>query len=242
MKRRILNELTESRTEQRPVALVTSIESGAQCLVYADSVSYEAEQAPDEFGAEIISTARKHLQEQRNATVENSESRFIVRSFAPPRRLVLVGAVHIAQALIPMAGVAGFQIHLIDPREAFSADARFPGIAVSREWPDMALEKLAIDASTAVVTLSHDPKIDDPALLAALASEAFYIGALGSKRTHAARLERLSALGIGAEGLARIHAPVGLHLGGREPAEIAVSILAQIIASRHEPGSGVGPG
>ncbi len=149
---------------------------------------------------------------------------------------MVIGAVHIAQALIPMAGLAGFKVYLIDPREAFGAAARFPGVDVINEWPDQALDDLAPDSSTAVVTLSHDPKIDDPALRTALASGAFYIGALGSKRTHAARLERLSALGIGAEELARIHAPVGLHLGGREPAEIAVSILAQIIAARHERG------
>jgi len=237
MKRRILDELLTSRTVKRPVALVTSIESGTQSLVFTNDALHENDQPHNELCSEAVDAARRFLKEQRSVTVEIAGSRFIIRVYAPPPRLLVVGAVHIAQALLPMASMAGFQVHLIDPREAFSADARFPGIDLNREWPDKALDELSPDSSTAIVTLSHDPKIDDPALQTALASEAFYVGALGSRKTHAARLQRLSALGVDAETLTRIHAPVGLHLGGRAPAEIAVSILAQIIETRCKPGT-----
>lgn len=237
MKRRILNELLASRAEGRPVALVTNIESGMQCLVFRDGILYEHDEPQIDLCTETLGTARRFLKKQQSAAVESSGSRYIIRVFVPPPRLVVIGAVHIAQALLPMAVLAGFQVHLIDPREAFSADIRFPDTDVIREWPDRAMEILSPDSSTAVVALSHDPKIDDPALQAALASEAFYIGALGSRKTHAGRLERLSALGVDEEALARIHAPVGLPLGGRAPAEIAVSILAQIIETRSKPHS-----
>jgi len=237
MRRRILNELVASRRQKRPLALVTNIESGAQSLVFTDDVLHESDRRENELNDEAVATVRLFLKEQRSVTTEIAGSRFIIRIYAPPPRLMVVGAVHIAQALLPMAGLAGFQVHLIDPREAFSADSRFPGLDLIREWPDRALNDLSPDSSTAIVTLSHDPKIDDPALQLALASEAFYVGALGSRKTHAARLQRLSALGVDAETLTRIHAPVGLHLGGRAPAEIAVSILAQIIETRCKPGT-----
>ncbi len=143
-------------------------------------------------------------------------------------RLIVVGAVHIAQGLMAMARACGYQPVLIDPRSSFAAAARFPGEAVVDDWPDEAMARLAPDARTAVVTLTHDPKLDDPALAAALRSGAFYVGCLGSKRTHAKRVERLAALGFAAEEIARLHAPVGLDIGARNPAEIAVSIMAQI--------------
>lgn len=146
----------------------------------------------------------------------------------PPLRLIVVGAVHIAQALLPMASACGYDCLLIDPREAFGAAARFPGQTISHDWPDEALQKLAPDARTAVVTLTHDSKLDDPAIIAGLASRAFYLGCLGSKRTHEKRLERLRAAGVSDVALARIHAPVGLAIGARSPAEIALSVLAQI--------------
>ena len=146
----------------------------------------------------------------------------------PPLRMIVVGAVHIAQALLPMARVCGYAPTLIDPRGAFGAEARFPGEVISDDWPDEAMAALHPDARTAVVTLTHDPKLDDPALVAALASPAFYIGCLGSSRTHAKRLDRLRALGVTEAQIARLHAPVGLDIGAKSPAEIAVSILAQI--------------
>jgi xanthine dehydrogenase accessory factor len=235
MKRRILNELLASHREKRPVALVTNIESGGQSLIFADDALHESDQQQDKLCAEAVDLSRRFLKEQRSMAVEAAGSRFIIRVYVPPPRLLVVGAVHIAQALIPMAGLLGFQVKLIDPREAFSAEERFPGVELIHEWPNQALDALSPDSSTAVVTLSHDPKIDDPALQTALASDAFYVGALGSRKTHAGRLKRLSALGIDAETLTRIHAPVGLNLGGRAPAEIAVSILAQIIEARCKP-------
>lgn len=147
----------------------------------------------------------------------------------PPLRLIVVGAVHIAQALVPMARLAGFDPVLIDPRDAFGSAARFPGETILHDWPDEAMTALRPDMRTAVVTLTHDTKLDDPAILAALASDCFYLGCLGSTRTHAKRLERLRAAGVAESQIARIHAPVGLNIGAATPAEIAVSVLAQII-------------
>ena len=146
--------------------------------------------------------------------------------------MLLVGAVHIAQALGPMAALAGYGVSVIDPRRSFATDARFPGMALFHDWPDEAMAALGLDSRTAVVTLTHDPKLDDPALAAALRSPAFYIGALGSKRTQAARLSRMAEAGFTPADLARIHGPVGLSIGALSPAEIAVSILAQVTAVR----------
>ena len=148
----------------------------------------------------------------------------------PPRRLVIVGGVHITQFLAPMARQAGYDVVIIDPRAVFSAADRFPGSECLTAWPDEAMAELGLDPRTAVVTLTHDPKIDDPGLQGALASNVFYIGCLGSRRTHAARCERLSEAGFSQSHLARLHGPVGLDIGARTPAEIAVSILAQMIA------------
>lgn len=157
-----------------------------------------------------------------------------VRVYGPRWRLVVVGAVHIAQALIPMARMAGFEPILVDPRSGFAAAERFPGQDIRGDWPDEALAEILPDRCTALVALSHDPKLDDPALVAALNSPAFYVGALGSRRTHAKRCQRLAdEAGLSAQQLDRIHAPVGLPLGGRAPGEIAISILAQIIAARY---------
>src|SRR5262249_35934930 len=148
-----------------------------------------------------------------------------------PLRLVIVGAVHVAQPLAGMAGLAGFAVTIVDPRRAFATGARFPEQALVVGWPDAAIAELAPDARTAVVTLTHDPKLDDPALVAALASPAFYVGCLGSAKTHAARRTRLGAQGIAAAALDRLHGPVGVRIGARTPAEIAVSILAEIVAA-----------
>ena len=146
----------------------------------------------------------------------------------PPLRLVIVGAVHIAQALVPMARLAGYDPVVVDPREAFASDARFPGVTLSRDWPDEALAEIGLDARTAVVTLTHDSKLDDPAIVTALRSDVFYLGCLGSTRTHAKRLDRLRDAGLTESDFARIHAPVGLNIGARSPSEIAVATLAQI--------------
>jgi xanthine dehydrogenase accessory factor len=149
----------------------------------------------------------------------------------PPLRLVVIGAVHVAQPLAEMATLAGFAVTVVDPRRAFATEARFPGQSLVTAWPDQALAALGPDARTAVVTLTHDPKLDEPALIAALASPAFYVGCLGSQQTHAARKARLGERGLGADALARLHGPVGLRIGARSPAEIAVSILAEIVST-----------
>jgi xanthine dehydrogenase accessory factor len=167
----------------------------------------------------------------RNDRAWLEEGGWFIGIHNPPLRMVIVGAVHIAQALVPMARACGYDPILIDPRGAFGSSARFPGETIVEDWPDEAMAAIAPDTRTAIVTLTHDSKLDDPALLAALASEAFYIGSLGSSRTHAKRLDRLQAAGVAPEQIARIHAPVGLNIGAKSPAEIAVSIIAQITQS-----------
>ncbi len=153
----------------------------------------------------------------------------------PPLRMIVVGAVHIAQPLIIMAREAGYDPYIIDPREAFGAQHRFPGETISNDWPDEAIEAIGIDTRTAVVTLSHDPKIDDPALTVSLASEAFYIGALGSKRTHAKRVDRLKEAGFSDADIAKIHSPIGADIGSKSPPEIAISIMAEITERLRRP-------
>lgn len=228
MKRPILDLLLESRAAKEPAALVTSLSDGAQTLVAGSAV----------LGAmtseALIHEARAALAADANRWVDTAHGPVFIQVFNPPPRLVIVGAVHIAQPLAPMAAVAGYAVTVIDPRQAFATPERMPGVTIVCEWPDAALSALAPDRRTAVVTLTHDPKLDDPALAVALASNAFYIGALGSRRTHAARLERLAARGIDAENLARIRGPVGLDIGAVSPAEIAVSILAEMIQFRHQ--------
>ncbi len=152
----------------------------------------------------------------------------------PPVRLVVFGAGHIAQALAPVAKLAGFDLVIVDPRTAFATLERFPDCEVSAEWPQEVLPRLGLDLYTAMVLLTHEPRIDDPGITAALAAQCFYVGALGSRKTHANRLERLRAAGIAEPTLARIHAPIGLDIGAVSPAEIAISILAEIIAARRQ--------
>jgi len=156
----------------------------------------------------------------------------------PPLQMIIVGAVHIAQCVAPIAGAAGYDVTVIDPRGAFASEERFPGIDVRPDWPDEVLPEMTLDARTAFLALTHDPKIDDPALQAALASECFYIGALGSRRTQGSRLERLTAAGISADNLARIHGPIGLDIGARGAPEIAISIMAEVTGALRQGGRG----
>ena len=174
------------------------------------------------------------LSRDKSGILEVEGRRLFVQCHTPPPRLMIVGAVHIAQALAPMASLAGYGVTVIDPRRAFATDSRFPGIDMRGDWPDEAMTALGPDRRTAVVTLTHDPKLDDPALQTALRSPAFYIGALGSKKTHAARQGRLARAGFSPEEIARVNGPVGLSIGALSPAEIAVSILAQITAIRRQ--------
>jgi xanthine dehydrogenase accessory factor len=171
---------------------------------------------------------RDALRADRNRTFDTAAGRVFVEVFSPPRRCFVVGAVHIAQPLVQMLSLADYQPIVVDPRQSFATEARFPGLELSTEWPDEALERLKPDHRSAIVTLTHDPKLDDPALAVALRSECFYIGALGSKRTHAARCGRLKEMGFTDAELARIHGPIGLSIGGVSPAEIAVSIVGQM--------------
>ncbi len=229
MKRDLLVALVEARRRSEPVVLVRNLAEGSQFLVTPRDFIGDA----DGVAPEIRDAARAALDADGARTVEADRRPYFIQTLAAAPRIVIVGAVHIAQALIPMAMRAGYDVSLIDPRTAFANAERFPGIDVDNRWPQEALADVRLDLRTAVVTLSHDPKIDEPALCAAMDSDAFYIGALGSKGNHAKRLERLATLGYGDEQLARIHGPIGLPLGGRSPAEIAVATLAQIIQVRH---------
>lgn len=170
----------------------------------------------------------ERMRMDRSGFEEDGETFVAVHN--PPLRLIVVGAVHIAQALVPMARIAGYDPVIVDPREAFASDQRFPGEQILHDWPDEAVAKLGLDARTSLVLLTHDPKLDDPALQAALAADVFYIGALGSTRTHAKRVERMQAAGFTAEQIGRIHGPIGLDIGAAGPSEIAVAILAQMTA------------
>ena len=219
MRLALLEELRRARQEHRAVALLSWLDGRDQQLVTPAS-------APAEL-ADAVATA---LRTDQAAVVDTAGGgAVLVEPHNPPIRLIVVGAVHIAEPLAKIAALAGFAVTIIDPRRAWATAARFPGETLVTEWPDAALERLTPDARTAVVTLTHDPKLDDPALIVALRSPAFYIGCLGSKKTQAARRDRLAA--AGSTGLDRLHGPVGLSIGARSPAEIAVSILAQIIAT-----------
>ena len=223
MKRALFDQLSKARADKRPVVLVTELDTGNQVLVEADDVS-------GTLADDVIAAAREALVSGRSATLEASAGgRVFLHVFNPPLRLFIVGAVHIAQALAPMAAMLDYSVTVIDPRRAFASPRRFDEIRVLNGWPDEALAEEAPDARSAVVTLTHDPKLDDPALRAALASDAFYIGCLGSRRTHGKRLERLAAAGFDDASLARLHGPVGLDIGARSPAEIATAILAEMI-------------
>ena len=205
-----LEELVEAKQNATPIAYIASLAGAGRRL--ANATEFEDRFRLDRSGIE-----------------EDGDTFVAIHN--PSLRLIIVGAVHIAQPLVGMARGCGFQPVLIDPRDAFGSAARFPGETIINDWPDEAMEALRPDTRTAVVTLTHDPKLDDPAIIAALNAPIFYPGCLGSKRTHAKRIDRLQAEGFDEATLSRIHAPVGLDLGGRKPAEIAVSIMAEIIAT-----------
>jgi xanthine dehydrogenase accessory factor len=223
MRREFLDAVLAAGAERRSVALATDLSSGRQLLL--DRGRTAGDLALDEAG---LASLREALRGDRNMTIEAAGGRVFIQVFSPPRRCFVVGAVHIAQPLAQMLTLADYAAIIIDPRESFATAARFPGVELTTEWPDEALERLQPDHRSAVVTLTHDPKLDDPALAVALRSECFYIGALGSRRTHAKRCTRLAELGFAEADMARIHGPIGLSVGAVSPAEIAVSILAQM--------------
>jgi xanthine dehydrogenase accessory factor len=217
----ILAALEKAKLAKTPIVLATRLPSGEQNLLPDPS-------AP----AELNAAAQRALDRDESGTVRIGNADWFLHAYNPPLRLAVVGAVHIAQALVPFAAPCGFSVTVIDPRRSFASDERFPGTTISHEWPDEAMDAFVPDSRTAVVTLTHDPKLDDPALDRALKSAAFYIGALGSRRTHAARLKRLRELGHSDEAMARIRGPVGLNIEAVTAPEIALSIIAEIVAVR----------
>ena len=226
MKKALYERLRAVTAAGASAAMVTRLSDGAQSLFDGERWEGGLELAEGQRAA-----ARRMLVADKSGILPETADYF-VRSYARPPRLIVVGAAHISQFLAPMAALAGFEVVIIDPRRAFASAERFPGVTLIDAWPDEAFKKLSLDSTSAVVTLTHDPKIDDPALIAALKSPVFYVGALGSKRTHAKRVDRLTEAGL-ADKVQRIHAPVGLDLGGRAPREIAVSILAQVVQVRY---------
>ncbi|HTN53002.1 MAG TPA: XdhC family protein [Anaeromyxobacter sp.] len=223
MKRETLAALRADLAAKRAAVLATDLRTGEARLLHP------FEEAPGAHTA-LLGAAREAARDDQSRLWEGPGGRVFLRVYNPPVRLVIVGAVHIAQSLAPMARLAGLDVLVVDPRRSFATEERFQGVTLTHEWPDEALARIGLDRRSAVVTMTHDPKIDDPALATALRSDAFYVGALGSKKTQAARRERLQQQGLDQAALARIHGPVGLPIGAVSTAEIAVSILAQVIS------------
>lgn len=218
MKLSLIEELVDLVAQRRPAALVTDLQSGEQYTATLQTAPHAiAEAITLDRSGEIESEGRKYFVLVRN----------------PSPRIIIVGAVHITQALAPMATMCGYEVIVVDPRRAFASRERFPNITLCHDWPDEALHALKVDMHTAIVTLSHDPKLDDPALMIAVRSPAFYIGSLGSKKTHIGRVARLKEKGYSDDEISRVHGPVGLDIGAKSPSEIAISILAQLTAARH---------
>jgi xanthine dehydrogenase accessory factor len=217
----ILHALNTERAARRAAIVVTDVATGDQRFVAAADVAADP----------LREVLEAHLRSGKSGMEETAQGRVFLTVHVPSARLIVTGAVHISQALAPVAQLLGYDVTIVDPRTAFASPERFPDVKVIAEWPDVALPPLSVDRYTAFVALTHDPKIDDPALAHALSRDCFYIGALGSKKTHARRLDRLKAGGISEAALARIHAPIGLPIGAVSPPEIAVAIMAEITAS-----------
>ncbi len=227
MKRALLEALQRARAEKRPTALVTDLRDGLQALFIDGDAQGDLSLTP----AQTTMVQSAVLTDRSGPLAE--EEHLFVHVHNPPLRLIVVGAVHITQALAPMAQLAGYEVLVVDPRKAWANEERFPAVTLVDGWPDEALSGLAPDHRSAVVVLTHDPKLDDPALGVALRSPAFYIGALGSKKTHAGRLARLREGGLEDRVLERIHGPIGLAIGAKSPSEIAIAILAQMTQVLH---------
>ena len=220
MKIEILEALNDERAARRAAVVVTDVASGEQRLVKAADVARDP----------LKELLERRIRSGKSGMEETPKGKVFLTVHVPPSQLVITGAVHISQALAPIARLLGYDVTIVDPRTAFASTERFPDVKVVADWPDVALPPIGIDRYTAFVALTHDPKIDDPALTHALARECFYIGALGSKKTHGRRLERLKTQGVSDAALARIHAPIGLEIGAVSPAEIAVAIMGEITA------------
>jgi xanthine dehydrogenase accessory factor len=220
-----LSALNAERAARRAAIVVTDMATGEQRLVKSADVA----------GDPLKSVLEKHIRSGKSGMEETPQGQVFLTVHVPPPKLVITGAVHISQALAPMAKMLGYDVTIVDPRTAFASAERFPDVQVIADWPDVALPPLGIDRYTAFCALTHDPKIDDPALTHALSRDCFYIGALGSRKTHARRLERLKAAGVGDNEVARIHSPIGLDIGAVSPSEIAVAILGEITARLRQP-------
>ncbi|MDW6022691.1 XdhC family protein [Mesorhizobium sp. BAC0120] len=216
-----LKKLNSARRERRAAILITDLGDGR------DRVVEEGDEVAGALGAAVAKAFRSGV----SGSIEAEGRTFFLNVHLPHPRLVAIGAVHISQALAPMAKIAGFDMEIIDPRTAFATADRFPDVPLFAEWPEDALKEKPLDSYTAVAALTHDPKIDDFALKAALDAGCFYVGALGSRKTHARRVERLLALGASGEDIERIRAPIGIDIGASSPSEIAVAVLAEIIAA-----------
>ena len=227
MKTDILEQLLTDRAAKRQVVVVTDMANGDGQLIYP---------AESDATNELTIAARRVMVADKSGVVEFADGLMLfLHVHNPPLRMLVVGAVHIAQPLSQMAVLAGYDVSIVDPRREFASVDRFPGINLIDAWPDDGVDQFAPNRRSAIVTLTHDPKLDDPALIKALRSDAFYIGCLGSKRNHGKRLERLAVEGFGESDFTRIHGPVGLDIGAKSPAEIAVSIMGEIIEALRRP-------
>jgi xanthine dehydrogenase accessory factor len=222
-----LQRLNEERRARRAAILVTDLAGGSDRIVLEG----------DSVGGALGEAIRKAFRSGNSGAVEAEGKTFFLNVHLPRPRLVVIGAVHISQALAPVAKVAGYDMEIIDPRTAFATEDRFPDVPLYAEWPEDALKARPLDPYTALAALTHDPKIDDFALKSALEAGCFYIGALGSRKTHAKRVERLLSMGVPSEAVERIHAPIGVAIGAASPAEIAVAVLAQVIAALRSRGA-----
>ena len=231
MRRQDLDRILAALAGRQTTVLLTDLASGDGRLVdpWRDDLDLEPE---------LLAAARRAAAADQSARLERPGGALFVRVFNPPVQVVIVGAVHIAQSLARMVPLAGWDVLVVDPRRSFATEERFRGVPLSFDWPDEALARVGIGRRTAVVTMTHDPKIDDPALAAALRSEAFFVGALGSKKTQAARRERLRGLGFDDAALARIRGPVGLPIGALSPGEIAVAVMAEMVECARRPAAG----
>ncbi|MFC3692905.1 XdhC family protein [Chenggangzhangella methanolivorans] len=223
MRLELLAALNAARAERRAAVVATALDGGAQRLIL------------DSAGDPLEAAIEIAIRAGTSRLVDSPEGPVFLNVHRPPTRIVVVGAVHVSQALAPLAAALGHHVTVVDPRTAFATEARFSGVDLVADWPDRALPAVGLDAFTAFAALTHDPKIDDPGLVEALKANCFYVGALGSRKTHAKRVERLAALGVAREKINRIRAPIGLPIGASSPAEIALSILAEITQAMRLP-------
>ena len=226
MKDETLSLILSEKSNRNTIIVATEISSGEQIIINENNDT--------EINNKILVSAKNNILHGKSEVLEIDSKKWFINISLPPLRLITVGAVHIAQPLAEMATISGYEVTIIDPRAAFANNHRFPDIKIINDWPEEAINNLKIDNRTAVVTLTHDPKLDDSALNAVLKSDAFYIGSLGSKKTHNARIQRLKASNFSSDEINRIHGPIGLDIGAKSPQEIAISIISEIISIRNK--------